>query len=96
MPCSGVTLTIGHDGTRAPGDDWTNQSDQGAFSAGGIPFVYFGEEDHPDYHRATDHADRLMPNFYAVLFAPSATSSCDSISNPYPGDDQIRAELMAV
>jgi Zn-dependent M28 family amino/carboxypeptidase len=66
--CTTITLTIGHDGPGAPGgnDDWTNQSDQGAFNAAGIPFVYFGEEDHPDYHRATDHADRLMPAFYAA------------------------------
>jgi Zn-dependent M28 family amino/carboxypeptidase len=64
--CSAITLTIGHDGPGAPGgDDWTNQSDQGAFNDHGIPFVYFGEEDHPDYHRATDHADRIMPAFYA-------------------------------
>jgi Zn-dependent M28 family amino/carboxypeptidase len=63
--CSAIKLTIGHDGPGAPGgDDWTNQSDQGAFNDRGIPFVYFGEEDHPDYHRATDHADRIMPAFY--------------------------------
>ncbi len=66
--CAKITVTIGHDGPGAPGgnDDWTNQSDQAAFHAAGIPFVYFGEEDHPDYHRATDHADRLMPAFYAA------------------------------
>lgn len=68
IACAKLTLTIGHDGPGAPSgnDDWTNQSDQGAFHAAGIPFVYFGEEDHPDYHRATDHADRLMPAFYAA------------------------------
>jgi Zn-dependent M28 family amino/carboxypeptidase len=64
----GLTLTIGHDGVGAytGGEDWTNQSDQGAFHAKGIPFVYFGEEDHPDYHRVGDSADRLMPGFYAA------------------------------
>ena len=41
-----ITLISGHDGE--PGrDDWTNQSDQGAFHRKGIPFIYFGEEDHP-------------------------------------------------
>ena len=64
--CSPIRLTIGHDGASAIGSDWTNQSDQAAFDARGIAFVYFGEEDHPDYHRATDHADRLMPGFYAA------------------------------
>jgi Zn-dependent M28 family amino/carboxypeptidase len=56
-----VILKIGHDsGGR---EDWTNQSDQGAFHAKGIPFVYFGEEDHPDYHKPGDSADHLMPGF---------------------------------
>ena len=58
-----IKLISGHDG-EAGRDDWTNQSDQGAFHRKGIPFIYFGEEDHPDYHRAGDHPDRLMPAFY--------------------------------
>ncbi|MES1259109.1 MAG: M28 family peptidase [Gemmatimonadota bacterium] len=63
-----ITVTIGHDGPGAVAgnDDWTNQSDQGAFNAKKIPFVYFGEEDHPDYHRVGDSPDRLMPAFYAA------------------------------
>lgn len=63
-----ITLTIGHDGPGAVAgnDDWTNQSDQGAFNAKKIPFVYFGEEDHPDYHRVSDSPDRLVPAFYAA------------------------------
>ena len=64
---SGVTLRMGHDDPNGPrGDDWTSQSDHGAFHRAGIPFVYFGVEDHPDYHRATDETDRLMPDFYAA------------------------------
>jgi Zn-dependent M28 family amino/carboxypeptidase len=67
IACAQITVTIGHDGPgSAGGEDWTNQSDQGAFNAKGIPFVYFGEEDHPDYHRATDSAERLMPAFYVA------------------------------
>ncbi len=57
-----VILKVGHD-TGGRGYDWTDQSDQGAFNAKGIPFVYFGEEDHPDYHRPSDSADKLMPAF---------------------------------
>jgi Zn-dependent M28 family amino/carboxypeptidase len=65
--CVPIKLLIGHDDPKGPArDNWTDQSDQGAFAAKGIPWVYFGEEDHPDYHRATDHADRLMPGFYAA------------------------------
>ncbi len=63
-----VKLISGHDG--GPGttgrDDWTDQSDQGAFNKKGIPFVYFGEEDHPDYHKAGDQVERLMPAFYVT------------------------------
>jgi Zn-dependent M28 family amino/carboxypeptidase len=65
--CVPIKLLIGHDDPKGSArDNWTDQSDQGAFAAKGIPWVYFGEEDHPDYHRATDHADRLMPGFYAA------------------------------
>ena len=49
---------------REPGsgdDDWTLQSDHGEFHQAGVPFVYFGVEDHPDYHKATDHVDKLLP-----------------------------------
>ncbi|MCG6955718.1 MAG: M28 family peptidase [Gemmatimonadetes bacterium] len=62
---SPVELRLGHDRPGAPeGDDWTNQSDQGPFNAVGIPFVYLGVEDHPDYHRPTDDFDRIDPGEY--------------------------------
>jgi len=65
QPCAPVRLMLGHDTPAAgPGNDWTNQSDHAAFHARGIPFLYFGVEDHPDYHRPGDHADRAMPGFY--------------------------------
>lgn len=52
---SPVKLLLGHDtDEQGKSDNWINQSDQGAFHAAGVPFVYFGVEDHPDYHRATD------------------------------------------
>ncbi len=63
--CSPVTLRLGHDMPAAgPGDDWTNQSDQEAFHRKGIPFVYFGVEDHADYHQPSDTPERLMPGFF--------------------------------
>ena len=63
--CAPLTLKIGHDTPAAgPGNDWTSQSDQGSFHRKGIPFVYFGVEDHPDYHKPSDTAERLMPAFY--------------------------------
>lgn len=52
---SPVKLILGHDtDARGPRENWIQQSDQGAFHAAGVPFVYFGVEDHPDYHRPTD------------------------------------------
>ncbi|MBM4183183.1 MAG: M28 family peptidase [Gemmatimonadetes bacterium] len=62
-----LTLRLGHDRPGAPeGDDWTNQSDHGVFHALGIPFVYFGVEDHPDYHRPTDDFERVDPGEYVA------------------------------
>ena len=62
-----VTLRLGHDRPGAPeGDDWTNSSDHAPFHQAGIPFVYFGVEDHPDYHRPTDDFENVDPaNFMA-------------------------------
>jgi UDP-N-acetylmuramoylalanine-D-glutamate ligase len=45
-------------------DDWTNQSDQGAFNAKNIPFIYFGVEDHKDYHKATDEYKNINKTFF--------------------------------
>lgn len=59
-----VKLMIGHDDPKLGRDDWTDQSDQGPFHTAKIPFVYFGVEDHPDYHKPTDDFVRIMPEFY--------------------------------
>ena len=67
VPRALVPLRLGHDhdGAADDGDDWTGVSDHAAFDAAGIPFVYFGVEDHADYHRPTDDADRIDPDFFA-------------------------------
>jgi Zn-dependent M28 family amino/carboxypeptidase len=71
-----ITLRFGHDDPNGPPrDDWTSQSDHGAFHRAGIPFVYFGVEDHPDYHQPTDDVERLMPQF----FAGAATTVLDAV-----------------
>jgi len=61
-----ITVRFGHDGGETGGQDWTDMSDQAAFHQAGIPFLYFGVEDHPDYHRPTDDIERLLPRFYAA------------------------------
>lgn len=57
-----VVATFGHD-TGGGHEDWTSQSDHGVFHEAGIPFVYFGVEDHADYHRPTDTPDKISPAF---------------------------------
>ena len=58
-----VKLILGHD-TGAGQDNWIQQSDQGPFHTKKIPFVYFGVEDHPDYHKPGDKVGHIEPGFY--------------------------------
>jgi Zn-dependent M28 family amino/carboxypeptidase len=62
-----VKILFGHDRPPRLGgglEDWTHSSDHGVFHDAGVPFVYFGVEDHPDYHQPTDTADRIDPRFF--------------------------------
>jgi Zn-dependent M28 family amino/carboxypeptidase len=60
-----VTLKLGHDRAGVPGEqDWSGSSDHGAFGSAGIPFLYFGVEDHQDYHKPSDDPETLTPKFF--------------------------------
>ena len=59
-----VRLLQGHDDPALGSGDWTFQSDHGAFHRAGVPFVYFGVEDHADYHRPTDDFERITRDFF--------------------------------
>jgi hypothetical protein len=59
-----VKLKLGHDSPDLGSDDWTNQSDHAAFHQAKIPFIYFGVEDHKDYHRPTDDFKNINQEFY--------------------------------
>jgi hypothetical protein len=64
---SAVKVLLGHDRpTTSAGtvEDWTFQSDHGAFHEAGVPFVYFGVEDHADYHEPTDTPEKINPAFF--------------------------------
>jgi hypothetical protein len=66
---SAVRILFGHDRPMylAGGvEDWTSSSDHGAFHAAGVPFIYFGVADHPDYHKPTDTADKIDPAFFGA------------------------------
>ncbi len=56
---SKLKLMLGHDDPKLGPDDWTSQSDHFAFYQKKIPFIYFGVEDHADYHRPTDDFNRI-------------------------------------
>jgi Zn-dependent M28 family amino/carboxypeptidase len=65
-----VTLKLGHDRPGVPGEqDWSGSSDHEAFRSAGIPFVYFGVEDHPDYHKPSDDPETLTPLFFGGAVA---------------------------
>ncbi len=61
----GVVLRFGHDNSREGKQDWTYSSDHGEFYKKGIPFIYFGVEDHPDYHKPGDTFEAIDQEFYS-------------------------------
>ncbi len=58
-----VNVLFGYDSDQWP-QDWTMASDHGPFHEKGIPFVYFGVEDHEHYHQPTDTFENINPEFY--------------------------------
>jgi Zn-dependent M28 family amino/carboxypeptidase len=46
-------------------EDWTQSSDQGPFHDAGVRTIYFGVEDHADYHRPGDTVERVPVLFFA-------------------------------
>ena len=64
-----VPVHLGHDrpmyltGLMA---NWTSVSDHSSFHDVGVPFLYFGVEDHADMHEPTDTADRIDTAFYTA------------------------------
>lgn len=59
-----LKILFGHDNPKLGIDDWTEQSDQAAFNRKGIPFIYFGVEDHRDYHKPTDTFENINQEFF--------------------------------
>lgn len=59
-----VNLLFGHDEPGTGSQDWTFASDHGPFHGLGIPFIYFGVEDHPHYHQPTDEFETIPQDFY--------------------------------
>lgn len=76
-----IELLYGHDD---PKDeilaDWTFSSDHRTFHRKLIPFIYFGVEDHEDYHQSTDTYEKINTAFYisAVELIIEAIENFDS------------------
>jgi aminopeptidase-like protein len=63
---SDILLLYGHDDPAdSTLDDWTFASDHREFHKRNIPFIYFGVEDHPDYHQPSDTFENINTSFYA-------------------------------
>lgn len=58
-----VNVLFGYDYPEAD-QDWTLASDHGPFHLQGIPFIYFGVEDHENYHQPGDTFENINPDFY--------------------------------
>jgi Zn-dependent M28 family amino/carboxypeptidase len=67
IPASGaISLAFGHDTPQDTGsDNWVDASDHDAFFKAGVPFIYMGVVDHPDYHRPSDDFERITPSAFA-------------------------------
>ena len=60
--------------------NWVNSSDHAPFHNAKIPFVYFGVDDHEDYHKITDTAEKINPDFYleAISLMKDAIENFDA------------------
>lgn len=81
-----VTLLKGHDDPALGANDWTFASDHGPFHQAEIPFLYFGVEDHPHYHKPSDDFETVPVDFFlrsietVVLAADEVDGSLESIA----------------
>lgn len=57
-------LMFGHDKPNTGSDNWTQSSDHGPFFEAQVPHIYFGVEDHPDYHKPSDSFENIDEQFY--------------------------------
>ena len=76
-----INLLFGHDDpNNKDEDDWTFSSDHGVFHKRKIPFIYFGVEDHKDYHKHTDTFENINQEFYveAVKLIIQVIENCDN------------------
>ena len=81
-----VQLIPGHDEPPLNShNNWTKQGDHGAFYDKKIPFLYFGVEDHEDYHKPSDDFQNINHDFYkaSVAIILKVILNCDKNMNIY-------------
>jgi Zn-dependent M28 family amino/carboxypeptidase len=61
---SNPKLILGHDVPGTGREDWTKSSDHGVFFDKKVPHLYFGVEDHEDYHKPSDEFENIQPEFF--------------------------------
>jgi Zn-dependent M28 family amino/carboxypeptidase len=61
-----VEILKGHEGGDS-GEDWSESSDHAAFMKKSVPFLYFGVEDHADYHQTTDDIEKINYSRYIEI-----------------------------
>lgn len=62
-----VPIHLGHDRPMyltGLTENWATASDHAAFADVGVPWLYFGVENHADFHSPGDTADKVDPAFY--------------------------------
>lgn len=66
IPANGsVAFAFGKDTPQDTGaDNWVEASDHAAFYRAQVPFLYFGVNYHPDYHRPSDDFDKITPSVF--------------------------------
>jgi len=76
-----IELLTGHDNRLNWKSDWTNSSDHASFHKKDIPFLYFGVDDHEDYHKPTDDYENIQPEFFieAVKITISVFEKIDDL-----------------
>lgn len=82
-----VELKMGFD-TGEGRDDWTLLSDHAVFYRAGIPHLYLGVEDHPDYHTPRDDFAKIDQDWFVrsietiVMVASTMADDLDDIADP--------------
>lgn len=83
---AGLTVSFGHDQPTEGYNDWTGASDHAPFHSAGVPFVYFGVEDHAGYHNPSDDFEAIAPDFFvaAVSWIHDALRAADAALDGFP------------